>query len=198
MPVVLALPGIGLAAAGLLHPHRLVPDTAERWFVLHAAGLVFFPLVGVALLLLVAGRRDPLAWVVRGSAFGFAVFYTALDVVYGVAAGYVTREMGEGYQRSADFSRMLAVSVDLGGIGSWSLLVCAVALTVDQVRRHRAAGLPAAALVPGAWLVHTDHIFSPGGVVGMALVGVATGLLARNLAESPPRSQATSAGSAAS
>ncbi|WP_148614813.1 hypothetical protein [Nocardioides rubriscoriae] len=181
LPVVLAVPGVALGVSGLLHPHRLLPETADRWYVLHLAGLVVFPLVGVALMTLVRHRSDPLAWVVRVAAFTYAVFYTALDVVYGVAAGDVTRAMESGYRRSADFSAMLRVGVDLGEVGSWSLLVCAVALVVDQVGRHRLAGLPALALVPGAWLVHTDHIFSPGGVVGMLLIGVATGLLGLNL-----------------
>ncbi len=180
-PVVLAVPGVALGIAGLFHPHALVPDTADQWFVLHVVGLVFFPLVGLALAALVRGRQDPLAWVVRLGAFGFAVFYTALDVVYGVAAGSVTRDMGEGYRRSADFSEMLQVSVRLGEVGSWSLIVGVVAVAVDQVRRRGVGGLPALLLLPGAWLVHTDHIFSPGGVVGMLLIGVATGLLAAEL-----------------
>jgi hypothetical protein len=198
LPLVLAVPGLVLGISGLLHPHRLVPDTAEQWYLLHLAGLVFFPLVGVAFMVLVRGRQDPLAWLVRLTAFGYAVFYTALDVVYGVAAGDVTRGMEDGYRRSADFSAMLRVAVDLGEVGSWSLLACGVALSVDQLRRHRLGGVPALALLPGAWLVHTDHIFSPGGVVGMLLIGTATGLLARNLEPTRPRSGATLSPSAAS
>lgn len=198
MPVVLAVPGVSLGLSGLLHPHALLPDTAERWYVLHLLGLVFFPLVGVALMVLVRGRQDPLAWVVRLTAFGYATFYTALDVIYGVAAGDVTRQMGEGYQRSADFSAMLRVGVDLGEVGSWSLLACGVALVVDQMGRHRVWGLPALALPVGAWLVHIDHIFSPHGVIGMVLVGLATGALARNLPETRRESHATSEGLGAS
>jgi hypothetical protein len=192
MPAVLALPGLLLGVAGLFHPHVLVPDTADRWYVVHVAGLVVFPLVAVALVQLVRGRHDPLAWVVRLSAYGFAVFYTALDVIYGVAAGDVTRTMETGYRRSPDFSAMLRVGVDLGEVGSWSLLVCGVALLVDQLRRHRLRGLPALALPVGAWLVHTDHIFAPAGVVGMVLLGAATGLLATNVAENRGESDATS------
>jgi hypothetical protein len=192
LPVLLALPGLALAGAGLFHPHVLVPATADRWYVVHVAGLLAFPLVGLALAWLVRGRQDPLAWVVRLTAYGFAVFYTALDVVYGVAAGDVTRDMAEGYRRSADFSAMLRTAVDLGEVGSWSLLACAAALVVDQLGRHRLAGLPALALLPGAWLVHRDHIFSPGGVVGMVLLGLATGLLARNLPQDRAPVEATS------
>lgn len=198
VPVVLALPALALAVAGLFHPHTLVPATADRWYVVHVAGLLAFPLVGLALAWLVRGRQDPLAWVVRLTAYGFAVFYTALDVIYGVAAGDVTRDVAEGYRRSADFSAMLRTAVDLGEIGSWSLLACAAALVVDQLGRHGVAGLPALALLPGAWLVHRDHIFSPGGVVGMVLLGVATGLLARHLPQTRGPAEATKRGLSAS
>lgn len=197
-PAVLAAPALVLGVSGLFHPHRLLPETADRWYLLHVAGLVFFPLVGVALMALVERRQDPLAWLVRVTAFGYAVFYTALDVVYGVAAGDVTRAMEPGYRRSPDLSAMLQVGVDLGEVGSWSLLACGAALVVDQVGRHRLAGLPALALLPGAWLVHTDHIFSPAGVVGMVLIGVATGLLARNLPETRRPADATWSRSSAS
>ena len=69
---------------------------------------------------------------------------------------------------------------------------------VDQVGRYRLAGLPALALLPGAWLVHTDHIFSPAGVVGMLLIGVATGLSARNVVTTRGPSDATSSRATAS
>ncbi|MEO9325516.1 hypothetical protein ABFT23_18630 [Nocardioides sp. C4-1] len=185
MPVLLSVPGLGLGVAGLFHPHTLTPATAERWYVLHVAGLVFFPLLGLALAALVRGRHDPVAWVVRLGAAGFALFYTSLDVIYGVAAGRVTRDMGEGYQRSADFSAMLATAVDLGEIGSWSLLVAGVALVVDRVL-SRSWTTAAALVVPaGAWLVHVDHIFSPEGAVGAAVIGLATGVLAAHARNSP-------------
>ena len=37
---------------------------------------------------------------------------------------------------------------------------------------------PVLLLVPGAVLVHTDHIFAPRGVLGMALIGVGTAVTA--------------------
>lgn len=181
LPVLLAFPGVALGLGGLLHPHRLLPENAERWYLLHLAGLVLFPLVGLALAAVVRGRSDPLAWVVRLSAYGYATFYTALDVIYGVGAGDVTRQQATGYERSADFSAILRTAVDLGEVGSWSLLVCAIALLVDGVRRDAWLGLVLVALPIGAWLVHSDHIFSPSGAAGIALVGVATGWAGRKV-----------------
>ncbi|WP_341925877.1 hypothetical protein [Nocardioides psychrotolerans] len=175
--LLVAVPALSLAVAGLFHPHSLDADTAQRWFGLHVAGLLVFPLVGVALAALVRGRRDPVAWVVRVAAYVYATFYTALDVVSGMAAGYVTRELGPGVPRPDEVRLLFRIGTPIGEVGSWALLVCVVVLTVDLLARHRVAALPALLLVPGAWLVHTDHIFSPLGVAGMALIGVGCGAL---------------------
>lgn len=176
--VVAALPGLVLAVAGLLHPHRLDIGTAERWTVLHVAGLFVFPLVGVALALLVRGRTDAVAWLVRVTAFGYAAAYTALDVVSGIAAGYVTWRLGEGVPRPDEVRYLFVIGGRLGEVGSWCLLAAAATVTADALWRHRRAALPGLVLVPGAVLVHLDHIFAPQGAAGMALVGLGTGWLA--------------------
>lgn len=175
LAVLVALPGLALAVAGLFHPHSLSFATSDRWFGLHVAGLVVFPLVGAALAVLVRGRRDPVAWLVRAAAYTYATFYTALDVISGLAAGYVTRELGAGVPRPDEVRLLFRIGTPLGEVGSVALLVCCAALTLDALRRRE---LPAAAagavLVVGAWLVHLDHIFSPTGVIGMLLLGLAT------------------------
>lgn len=171
-----ALPGLALAVAGLWHPHHLTEATADTWFRLHLVGLFVFPLVGVALVVPLRGRRDPLAWVVRLAAYGYATAYTALDVVSGLAAGYVTGRLPSGAPRPEEVSWLFRIGTPIGEVGSWSLLVAALALLVDGARR---AGVPALALVTlplGAWAVHSDHIFAPWGAVGMGLVGLGTGL----------------------
>ena len=174
-----ALPGVSLAVVGLFHPHHLTYATANTWFALHIPGLLVFPLVGLALALLVRGRRDALAWAVRLTAYGYAVFYSALDVISGIAAGYVTRELGAGVPRPDEVRLLFRIGTPLGEVGSWALIACCVLIAVDQLRRRElpAAGA-GAVLVLGAWLVHQDHIFAPTGVVGMALLGLATGAVA--------------------
>lgn len=175
---VVAAPAFVLAAAGLFHPHSLSWATAPRWTVLHVVALFVFPLVGVALMWLVRGRQDPVAWLVRVSAFVYAAAYTALDVISGISAGYVTWRLGEGVARPDEVRYLFAVGGQLGGVGSWALVACAVVVAVDALRRTGSAALPGLLLVPGAWLVHVDHIFAPTGVVGMALIGLASGWLA--------------------
>ena len=177
-PLVLAVPGLVLAAAGLLHPTGLGYDTATTWFGLHVPGILAFPLVGWALADLVRSRSDVVAWTVRVTAYLYATFYTALDVISGVGAGYVTRALGPDVPRPEAVSQMFRIGTPLGEVGSWALLVCVVLVLADQLRRHGAPALVGALLLPGAWLVHTDHIFPPFGVLGMALLAAGTAGLA--------------------
>jgi hypothetical protein len=178
LPLLLALPGLALAVAGLFHPHHLDHDTAQRWYLLHLPGLLVFPLVGVALAVLVRGRTDPVACVVRLTAYVYATFYTALDVVSGIGAGYVTRQLGPDVPRPEAVSLMFRIGTPLGQVGSWALLGCCAVLALDQLRRQGLRATPGLLLVVGAWLVHSDHIFAPVGVAGMTLLGLATGWLA--------------------
>src|SRR3954454_20537357 len=170
--LMLALPGLTLAVAGLFHPHHLTYDTAWRWFSLHVPGLLVFPLVGWALADLMRGRRDPAAWLVRVAPYLYATFYTALDVVSGVAAGYVTHQLGPGVPRPQEVSLLFRLGTPLGHVGSVALVACCALVTVDQLVRRRA--WPSLVLVPGALLVPHDHIFAPTGVAGMFLLGVGT------------------------
>ena len=196
--VLLALPALVLAVAGLFHPHHLTYDTSYRWFTLHVAGLLVFPLVGLALAGLVRGRTDAVAWAVRVTAYVYATFYSALDVISGIAAGYVTHELGAGVPRPDEVRLLFRIGTPLGEVGSGALIACCSILVFDQLARRRA--LPVLLLVPGAVLVHLDHIFSPKGVVGMVLLALGTAGTAwwvTRSAESPAR-HATKQGRAAS
>jgi hypothetical protein len=124
----------------------------------------------------VHGAGDPVAWLVRVTAYVYASFYTALDVVNGIAAGWVTHQLGPGVPRPREVSLLFQVGTPLGRIGSVALIVCCLLVTARAVRRERAWG--ALLLVPGAVLVHIGHIFAPPGVVGMVLLGIGTFLAA--------------------
>ena len=182
---VLASPGLALGAAGLLHPMHLSFATSRTWWVLHVVGLFVFPLVGVALATLVRGRRDPLAVLAVLAAYVYATAYSALDVISGVAAGYVTWRLGEGVPRPDEVRYLFAIGTPLGQVGSIALLLAVALLLLDGVRRAGPRALPAVAGLLGAWLVHQDHIFSPYGAAGMALVGLATAWLSLTRAAAP-------------
>ena len=90
-------------------------------------GLLVFPLVGLALAELVHGRRDAVAWVVRAAAYVYATFYTALDVISGIGAGWVTHELGPGEPRPPAVSLMFRIGTPLGEVGSGALIaVCSI------------------------------------------------------------------------
>ncbi|MGA8847734.1 MAG: hypothetical protein WB471_14060 [Nocardioides sp.] len=180
LSVVLALPALSLAAAGFFHPHGLSYETSYQWSSLHFPGLLAFPLVGASLAWLVRGRNDALAWVIRLTAVIYAAFYSALDVINGIAAGYVTHRLGPGEPRPDEVRYLFDIGRPLGDIGEWGLIACCLAVAIDQVARHRLLGAPAVALVLGAWFVREDHIFSPIGVLGMTIIGVVSGYLAWN------------------
>lgn len=175
--VLLALPGLLLFAAGWFHPQHLNAGTAHRWWTVHVPGMVVFPLVGLALAVLLRGRRDPVAVVAVLASFVYAVFYNALDVLSGVGAGWVTSRLPSGSPRPDEVRSIFAIGTPLGEIGSWALILAAVVIAGDALLRLGARGAVGLLLVPGALLVHVDHIYAPWGALGMALLGVGTGLL---------------------
>ena len=176
--VLSALPGLALMVAGYFHPESLDEMTAHRWWTLHVPGMLVFPLVGLALMWLFKGRRDPVAVVAVLASFGYAIFYNALDILSGIGAGWVTSRLPSGASRPDEVRSIFALGTPLGEIGSWALLLAALVVAGDALVRWRVSALPALLLLPGAWLVHNDHIYWPGGALGMGLVGVATGYLA--------------------
>ena len=182
-----ALPGLALFAGGYLHPGLLRSGTASLWFWLHVAGLVAFPAVGVAIAALyrpawAAGSRRGLARVLAPlvllGSFVYAVFYSALDVIAGVAASYLWRDLPADAARPEVQPRLFEIGDLLGVIGAAGLGIAVVAVAVDFLLRY---GLPAVGgllLLPGAYLVWQRHIFFPDGAIGMALLGIGTGWLA--------------------
>ncbi len=176
--IALALPGVALGVAGLLHPHHLDYATSQRWWLLHVVGLFVFPLVGVALMALVRGRRDPVAWLLVLLSYVYATAYTSLDVISGVAAGYVTHRLGPGVPRPEAVSLLFRIGTPIGIVGSVALMAAVVVLLSDSIVRFRLLALPAVVMLPGAVLVHLHHIFAPEGAAGMALIGLSTGWLA--------------------
>lgn len=180
-----ALPGLVLGVAGLWHPAHLTSATAHTWWTLHVAGLFVFPLVGVALAALVRGRRDPVAVLVVLAAYVYATAYSALDVISGIGAGFVTSRLPVGAPRPDEVRSLFAIGTPLGHVGSVALVVALLLLTLDGVRRVGLAGWVGLVGVAGAVLLHRFHIYPPYGSAGIALVGLATGLLAH--VGTPPR-----------
>lgn len=172
--VAVAVPGLVLAVLGLFHPRVLAQSTAGAWWQLHVVALPLFPLLAVALWMLLRGENGVVAWLARLAAYGYAAFYTALDVLAGIGAGYLVDRAQSGSQEAND---LRSLGNDLGMIGSWSFLVAVVLTGFVLVRRDGRAAVPGAVILFGgaANFLH-GHIYWPSG--GLAMLGVAGGCAA--------------------
>lgn len=170
--VGVALPGLALAGFGwLVHPSFLDPSTARAWWTLHVLLVPVFPLIAVAIWVLLRGERGAAAWGARVAAYGFATFYTGLDVLAGIGAGLVT-DVGQGGGPAV--GRLFEVGDQLGAVGVLCLLVAAVLGGVVLVRRDGVRALPGTVVLAASCYPFLEgHIFHPTGVI--AMLGIATG-----------------------
>lgn len=174
--IAVALPGLLLAGFGVHHPPGLTPQTAHHWWTMHVLLIPAFPLLALALLWLLRGRRGPLVWLAAVSGYGFATFYTALDVLSGIGAGLVVQNDGRGSQNMLN---LFAIGDRIGLAGVWMLMVCVVSATLVLGLRHGPRVLPGGViLLAGCWVFRTSHIFYPWGVAAMVALAVGTALLA--------------------
>ncbi len=174
--VMVAVPGLMLGGLGLVHPRALSSATATQWWQLHLVLLPVFPLLAVALWVLLRGEHGPLAWLARIAAYGYAAFYTGLDALAGIAAGVVTERLQGASQVALD---LRALGNDLGIVGAWALLAAAVLTAIVLVRRDGRRTLPGAALlVAGTVPLGSEHIYWPTGGLGLVAFALGGALLA--------------------
>jgi hypothetical protein len=190
--VVIAGPAVVLAGLGLTHPQDLTATSAPWWTTLHVLLLPLFPLLAVSLWLLLPKVPGLVAWAARIAAYGYAAFYTALDVLAGIAAGELTQLNAErGLQEETpEVDRLFVVGNDLGEIGVWCFGVACAATALAVVGRVGRRALPGAVvLVAGAvvFVAGGVHIYWPWGVGTMLVLAVGLGLLAAVMPDPQPR-----------
>ncbi|MFJ4846752.1 MULTISPECIES: hypothetical protein [unclassified Streptomyces] len=185
LALVTAVP-LALAAAGLLvHPHTLKTATAHDWVVLHVWLLPLFPLLPLGLAVPLHGRlrRDAagvaaaLAWV---GGYGYAVLYTGLDAVAGIAGGTVRVYDAPGQEALLD--HLFATGGALGRAGVWALagavLATGAALQLHGGARDGLRAVPGTAvLLAACWSFRDSHIFWPRGVFTMLAFALGFALL---------------------
>jgi hypothetical protein len=164
---------VALAALGFSHPDRLDAHTAEWWTNLHLILVPLFPLLGVALWFVIEGVRGWAAWAARIAAFGYVVFYGALDVLAGVATGTLVKNGTSPDAPEVGF--LFGIGNDLAGIGTWLFLVACAICTFLTYQRDGRAALPGGIILVGAAVFFMgSHIYWPTGV--LSCVGLAVGL----------------------
>jgi hypothetical protein len=163
-------PPLLLAGLGLAHPMHLTADSAARWRDLHVALLPIFPLLALGPWTLVRGERLAVRWMAGLLGFAYAVCYTALDVLAGIAAGALKSAGAEGKWTAVVFSQ----ADDLVIYGVWAFLVAVVLASVVALRRAGLSAAPGAVIVIAAAVSFRDsHIFWPRG--GLTMIALAIG-----------------------
>lgn len=181
-PATVAAPGLLLAGIGLTHPARLTAETAQWWTTMHILLVPVFPLLAVAVWVLLRGDRSPLAWAGRVASVVYVAFYGTLDAVSGIAAGTVALTTG-GVGESV--SALFGTGGGFGRIGAlafFAAVVCVLGCALRAGARGMlfwATGL----LLLGSCLLFTlRHIYAPWGVA--AMLGLAAGFAAVELLRS--------------
>lgn len=176
---VVVAPPLLLAAAGLAHPMYLTVETARSWQHLHALLAPVFPLLALGFVVPLRGRLSPnvesaarmVAWI---GAFTYAVFYTALDLIAGFAAGTVARNSATSSDLGAAIQPLFDAGDAFGRIGVYGFLLAAAAMTVALYLRHGPLTIPGGLILLAAgWSFRTSHIFWPRGVLTMLAISLA-------------------------
>jgi hypothetical protein len=171
--LLVSVPALVCAIIGLLHPHHLTDDTAARWQFMHIVLIPIFPLVGLGPWLIARRANRALGLVAALGGYGFATFYTSLDLLAGVAAG--TLQLAG---VSAGKAPVYEVARALGMVGVISLVIACLAATAAVFVRARLRALPGGVLsVAGAALVQPGHIYPGLGTLAMVLIAAGLVLL---------------------
>ncbi|MBF4633782.1 hypothetical protein ITJ38_05120 [Agreia pratensis] len=172
--LVASLPAVVCALIGLLHPHHLTDATASIWQMMHLILIPLFPLVGLGPWLIARRSNRLLGWIAAVGGYGFATFYTSLDLLAGVAAG--TLQVAGVTDGKAP---IYEVARTLGLIGVISLVLACVAATVAVAMHARLRALVGGVIaVIGACLVQPGHIYPGLGTAAMLLLAAGLVMLA--------------------
>ncbi|HUQ58924.1 hypothetical protein [Lentzea sp.] len=168
--LLVALPGLVLAGIGLTHPHHLDASTAQWWQNMHIILAVVFPLLAAAQWVLLNDSPKYVRYPARAAAFGYAVFYGALDALAGIGGGAMT--LANGGRSPAD-EPLFEIGNQLGHVGAWCFLAASVAIAAWALLKHRLKAIPGAAfLLFGSFLFLDSHIYWPKGVLACACIAI--------------------------
>lgn len=178
--VLLLVGPVLLAVAGLFHPSPLTADSAQQWRTLHVVMLALFPLLAVTIWVLLRGERSVLAHAARLAAYVYACFYTALDVLAGIANGAIVEY---GAASGSDVDAVKAVVFGQGdevlAVGTWAMIAACLLTGLVYLRRVGARALPGTVvLLVSAWSFRDSHVYPPRGVITMLGFGLGAVLLA--------------------
>lgn len=168
------VPPLLLAATASTHPARLTVEDAYHWQVMHTVLMPLFPLVALGPWLVTREVSRAVAVLVGVLAYTYAVFYTSLDILAGIAGGAIKDAEAGG------LGIIFPVAGDLGAVGSYAF-IGATAIAAGTALRVTGwiRGLPGTVLVVvGALMFWQEHVYVPWGVLSMVLLAAGWGWLA--------------------
>lgn len=166
LAVLVSAPAVVCALIGLTHPMHLDAATATYWRTMHIVLIPIFPLLGFAPWLIARQSTRWLALLAAIFGYGFATFYTSLDLLAGVAAG---AEVVAGV--SGGTGPVFAIARVLGAIGVGCLVLGCITASISAFRVGGVRTLPGTLLaIVGAALVQPGHIYAGLGTAAMLLL----------------------------
>jgi len=172
-----------------------VQDNVTRFLVVHVGMMLFIPLMGVVVYLLLRGVEGTAAWVSRIALVPFVLFYSAFEVLQGIGVGILANELNGLPQAEQalreDLVQDFAEHALIGpfgvfvSIGSVGLIVAAIAAGV-ALYRHAGAPVSVPVLLAISGLLITVHP-PPYGPIGLVLFIAAVLLFARSQARQEQR-----------
>jgi uncharacterized membrane protein YccF (DUF307 family) len=179
----------GYIVLGVVHPAEInVGDETTVYLGLHLVQPVLILLLAWGIWLLVKGLPGRAAQIARIAIVPYAIAYSMLDAIAGVALGQAVREANDmSAADAAVVQRILDGGTDYIGIViwvasglAWFAMALAAAIAVKQI-----GGLgPALLMTVGAAIFAVGHPFPPG-PIGIALFGLGVAWLEVRRARAP-------------
>ncbi len=172
----LAAAVVGYVVLGLLHPIEIkVGDATTLYLSLHLVQPVLILLLAWGIWLLVKGLPGRAAQIARIAIVPYAIAYSMLDAIAGVALGKVVREAnGMSAADAAVIQRVLDAGPDYVGGTIWvasGLTWFAMAFAAALAVKHIGGLGPTLLMAIGAAIFAVGHPFPPG-PIGIALFGL--------------------------
>lgn len=180
MVAAVALPPLVLAGIGLSHPTTLTAGSAAWWATMHIVLLPLFPLLGVAVWVLLRHDRTAVGWGGRVAAVIYTAFYGGLDAVSGIAAGTVVQNGAD--PTSEVVTSLFAAGRPLGIVGAYAFFVAVILVLASAFRAGQRGWLfyaAAGVALLSAYLFTVGHIYWPRGVVAMLGLAVSFAVIER-------------------
>ena len=160
-------PPVLIGLVGLTHPAHLTQDASAQWRDLHIVLLPLFPLLAVGPWLVARELEPVYGRITLLLGYVYACFYSALDILAGIAAGALKHD------REGGLATVFGYAGDLGQIGSIAYIGATAAAAGCVLRVAGARVLPGAVVaLVGAYGFMENHVYPPWGVLSMLAIAV--------------------------